>query len=141
MPSNVQQPCNLTSVLENPKFSARKMRKFEHQPDKGGPKGSAKARIQLPIAQPAAKPATNGSSDSPNITSSSTDPYKAAREALDRDGFVVLSASLFPSFDLDALRAAASRMTEAARSGKWPYIRTLPKQFPPWPQDPSSGIW
>jgi hypothetical protein len=117
------------------------MRKFEHQPDKGGPKGSAKARIQLPIAQLAAEPASNGLSDSPNITSSSVDPYKAACEALDRDGFVVLSASLFPTFDLDALRAAASRITAAARSGNWPYIRTLPKQFPPWPQDPSNGIW
>jgi ectoine hydroxylase-related dioxygenase (phytanoyl-CoA dioxygenase family) len=122
-----------------PSSHLEKMRNFEHQPDKGGPKGSARAKIQLPIAQPAAKP-SNGPSDS-HITSSSADPYKAAREALERDGFVVLSASLFPSFDLDALRAAASRMTEAARSGKWPYIRTLPKQFPPWPQDPSNGIW
>jgi ectoine hydroxylase-related dioxygenase (phytanoyl-CoA dioxygenase family) len=116
------------------------MGKFDHQPDKGGKKGSAKAIIQLPFAQPAASQAPIKPSSS-NITTSTTDPYKAAREALDRDGFVVLSASLFPSFDLDALRAAASRMTEAARSGKWPYIRTLPKQFPPWPQDLSNGIW
>jgi hypothetical protein len=54
---------------------------------------------------------------------------------------VILSASLFPSFDLEALRAAAGRITTAARTGTWPYIRTLPKQFPPWPQDPSNGIW
>jgi ectoine hydroxylase-related dioxygenase (phytanoyl-CoA dioxygenase family) len=78
---------------------------------------------------------------SSNITLSNSDPYAAARTALDRDGFVVLSASLFPSFELEALRAAASRMTSAARTGKWPYIRTLPKQFPPWPQDASHGIW
>lgn len=65
----------------------------------------------------------------------------AACEALDRNGFVVLSASLSPSFDLQALQDAASRITASARSGKWPYIRTLPKQFPPWPQDPSAGIW
>jgi ectoine hydroxylase-related dioxygenase (phytanoyl-CoA dioxygenase family) len=76
-----------------------------------------------------------------NITTSTVDPYTAARAALDRDGYVVLPASLFPSFDLDALRSAASRMTTAARTGTWPYIRTLPKQFPPWPQDPSNGIW
>lgn len=70
-----------------------------------------------------------------------SNPYQAAREALDRDGFVVLPASLFPSFDLKTLREAAARSTEAARTGKWPYIRTLPKQFPPWQSDPSNGIW
>jgi hypothetical protein len=61
--------------------------------------------------------------------------------ALDRDGFVILPASLFPSFDLPTLRTAATRITSAARAGTWPYIRTLPKQFPPWPQDPGNGIW
>ena len=67
-------------------------------------------------------------------------PYLAARNSLERDGYVVLSASLFTSFDLKALRAAASRLTETARSGKWPHIRTLPKQFPPWPQDRKSVV-
>jgi len=93
------------------------------------------------MAQPSTGSVSNGPSVSSSITTDSNDPYTAARTALDRDGFVVLSASLFPSFNLEALRAAASRMTEAARSGKWPYIRTLPKQFPPWPHDPSNGIW
>lgn len=78
---------------------------------------------------------------SPSITTSSSDPYTAARLALEKDGFVILSASLFPSFDLNALRSAGTRITSAARTGSWPYIRTLPKQFPPWPQDPSHGIW
>ncbi|KAJ4288617.1 hypothetical protein N0V90_011854 [Kalmusia sp. IMI 367209] len=68
-------------------------------------------------------------------------PYQAARQALDRDGFVILPATLFPTFDLAALRTAASSLTTDARTGKWPYIRTLPKQFPPWPSDPSNGIW
>ncbi|KAF2026776.1 phytanoyl-CoA dioxygenase family protein [Setomelanomma holmii] len=129
----------------------------EHQPDRGGHKGSAKATVSLPFAQPAVeepadKPLSstkvdsqaNGKGDKAHIasiTTSTSDPYTAARESLDRDGFVVLSASLFPSFDLDNLRAAAIRIFSAARSGKWPYIRTLPKQFPPWPQDPSNGIW
>jgi hypothetical protein len=76
-----------------------------------------------------------------SITSSTTNPYAAARSALDRDGYVVLPASLFPSFNLTALRKAALRLTTAARNGSWPYIRTLPKQFPPWPQDPNNGIW
>lgn len=72
---------------------------------------------------------------------SAPDTYTAARLALDRDGFVILPATLFPSFSLPSLRSAASRITTAARTGTWPYIRTLPKQFPPWPQDPSNGIW
>ena len=105
-----------------------------HQPDKRGRVPPAKTTIALPFAVPAAEP-------TPDINTSSENPYQAARESLDRDGFVVLSASLFPDFDLEALRDAASRMTKDARSGKWPYIRTLPKQFPPWPQDPSLGIW
>jgi len=84
---------------------------------------------------------STSTSPSPNITTSSTDPYTAAREALDRDGFVILSATLFPSFDLPSLRAAATRLSTSARTGEWPYIRTLPKQFPPWPQDTSNGIW
>ena len=71
----------------------------------------------------------------------SPDPYTAARLALDRDGFVILPASLFPSFSLPSLRSAAARITTAARAGTWPYIRTLPKQFPPWPSDASHGIW
>ncbi|KAH7066898.1 hypothetical protein BKA63DRAFT_130383 [Paraphoma chrysanthemicola] len=129
----------------------------EHQPDKGGRKASAKATIPLPFANPPAvepteKPSDTSSEAKPeskqgdkdniaSITTSTSDPYTAARTALERDGFVVLSASLFPSFDLENLRAASSRIASAARSGKWPYIRTLPKQFPPWPQDPSKGIW
>ncbi|KAF1833114.1 hypothetical protein BDW02DRAFT_399152 [Decorospora gaudefroyi] len=117
------------------------MGNLDHQPDKGGIRGNARSATHLPTAQPAAKPSSNESSASSPITTSDTNPYKAAREALDRDGFVVLSASLFPSFDLDTLRAAASGITAAARSGQWPYIRTLPKQFPPWPQDASNGIW
>ncbi|CBX99671.1 hypothetical protein IAQ61_005078 [Plenodomus lingam] len=91
-------------------------------------------------AQPEYQP-SDGYAASKNIIASHDGPYEAAKKSLDRDGFVILSASLFPSFDLEALRAAASRMTNAARSGTWPYVRTLPKQFPPWPQDPSNGIW
>jgi hypothetical protein len=86
-----------------------------------------------------APPSTNGATT--NSTWKPTDPYRAALDSLNHDGFVVLPASLFPSFDLDALRAAASRTTTSARAGTWPYIRTLPKQFPPWPSDPSHGIW
>ncbi|OCL13652.1 phytanoyl-CoA dioxygenase family protein [Glonium stellatum] len=71
-----------------------------------------------------------------------TSRYLASRASLERDGFVVLPASFFPfSTPVEALRDSANRCAELARAGKWPYIRTLPKQFPPWTADPSQGIW
>ncbi|KIW09556.1 uncharacterized protein PV09_00429 [Verruconis gallopava] len=62
------------------------------------------------------------------------------REKLERDGFVLIP-SLIKAPQLTSLRNACRHSTELARSGKWPFIRTLPKQFPPWPSDPSHGIW
>ncbi|KAF2142785.1 uncharacterized protein K452DRAFT_286415 [Aplosporella prunicola CBS 121167] len=62
------------------------------------------------------------------------------RASLARDGYVLIPSLLTPS-ELSALRSATARTTALARSGNWPYIRTLPKQFPPWPSDPSAGIW
>lgn len=94
-----------------------------------------------PETQTLTNSTTNGATAMSSVPRPITDPYQAALDSLNRDGFVVLPASLFPSFDLPTLRAAASRITSAARSGQWPYIRTLPKQFPPWPKDPSKGIW
>jgi ectoine hydroxylase-related dioxygenase (phytanoyl-CoA dioxygenase family) len=97
--------------------------------------------IDIPTHPPSMNgPSINGNTTKASLPKQNT-PYAAARESLDRDGFVVLPASLFPSFDLDALRAAASRLTDSARTGNWPYIRTLPKQFPPWSSDVSNGIW
>ncbi|KAK3053733.1 hypothetical protein LTR09_005012 [Extremus antarcticus] len=62
------------------------------------------------------------------------------RAALDRDGFVRIP-NAFAGEVLETYRRAAHSAVELARSGRWPYIRTLPKQFPPWTQDPSQGIW
>ena len=62
------------------------------------------------------------------------------RAALDRDGFVCIP-NAFAGHELEKFRTAARRTADLARDGKWPYIRTLPKQFPPWSQDPSQGIW
>lgn len=61
-------------------------------------------------------------------------------KSLQRDGFVIIPKALTEP-ELIVLRAACERTVTLARSGKWPYIRTLPKQFPPWPSDPSNGIW
>ena len=67
-------------------------------------------------------------------------PASDLRAALEKDGFVCIPNAFSPS-DLENFRSAAKAATELARAGKWPYIRTLPKQFPPWSQDPSNGIW
>ncbi|KAI9729936.1 MAG: hypothetical protein M1834_006133 [Cirrosporium novae-zelandiae] len=61
--------------------------------------------------------------------------------SLNKDGFVLIP-SLIPQPLLSSLCTASSAVTSLARTSKWPYIRTLPKQFPPWPSTPSSdGIW
>ncbi|KAF2756188.1 phytanoyl-CoA dioxygenase family protein [Pseudovirgaria hyperparasitica] len=60
--------------------------------------------------------------------------------ALNRDGFVVIP-NVLSQDELANLRAASTHIAAQTRAGKWPYMRTLPKQFPPWPSDPSRGIW
>ncbi|KAL4946355.1 hypothetical protein BDV06DRAFT_218484 [Aspergillus oleicola] len=66
-------------------------------------------------------------------------------ESLQKNGFVVIP-SLLPPTSLSSLKASSERATTSARSGSWPFFRTVPKQFPPWPKDvppPASegGIW
>ncbi|KAM3075000.1 hypothetical protein ACMFMF_005684 [Clarireedia jacksonii] len=51
-------------------------------------------------------------------------------EALERDGFVLIP-SLLTQDQIAELRKAAKETVELARSGAWPHVRTLPKQFPP----------
>jgi hypothetical protein len=66
-------------------------------------------------------------------------------DALNRDGFVLIP-SLLTSSQLNTLRAASAETIALARAGKWPSVRTLPKQFPPWTVAPGTnpaagGIW
>jgi ectoine hydroxylase-related dioxygenase (phytanoyl-CoA dioxygenase family) len=62
------------------------------------------------------------------------------RTALEHYGFVLVP-NVLTSSELLSLREACRNITDLARLGKWPYIRTLPKQFPPWSSDTSAGIW
>lgn len=62
------------------------------------------------------------------------------RECLARDGFVRIRAALSPE-QIESLRTACKHSADLARAGKWPFVRTLPKQFPPWNKDLSHGIW
>ncbi|KAA8914347.1 hypothetical protein TRICI_002944 [Trichomonascus ciferrii] len=61
-------------------------------------------------------------------------------DSLKRDGFVRIP-NVLSEKQLEELRAAAKRTVQLARDGKYPHIRTLFKQFPPWGTDPSEGIW
>ncbi|KAG0650012.1 putative alpha-galactosidase A [Hyphodiscus hymeniophilus] len=66
-------------------------------------------------------------------------------ESLTRDGFVLIPSILNAS-QIAALRTASAETIELARGGKWPSVRTLPKQFPPWDIAPGTnpaagGIW
>lgn len=66
-------------------------------------------------------------------------------ERLNRDGFVVISSAIPPA-QLEQLRAATQQVASLARVGSWPSVRTLPKQFPPWPRNSPDvarehGIW
>ena len=71
----------------------------------------------------------------------SSQPASPLLDALQRDGFIRVP-SLLNHLQLSALRTAAETATELARNGEWPYIRTVPKQFPPWPAEPpDDGIW
>ncbi|KAK8031028.1 hypothetical protein PG990_000762 [Apiospora arundinis] len=81
------------------------------------------------------------SSSPPSLTPAA--PASALREQLHKDGFVIIRQILTPT-ELEPLRAAAARTTTLARAGNWPHIRTVGKQFPPWPSKPDpaqGGIW
>lgn len=62
------------------------------------------------------------------------------RDQLLRDGFVRIPSALSAD-QVEALRSACQDVAHLARTGGWPYVRTLPKQFPPWTSDVSKGIW
>ncbi|KAL1969675.1 hypothetical protein VTN77DRAFT_8228 [Rasamsonia byssochlamydoides] len=77
-------------------------------------------------------------------TTTTTTPATPYLDALQRDGFVVVPSLLSPD-EVASLREAATKATAMTRAGNWPYFRTVPKQFPPWPKTapPASegGIW
>lgn len=62
-------------------------------------------------------------------------------DALRKDGFVKIPG-LLSSQQLQSLRESCRQTTEQARQGKWPYVRTVPKQYPPWHEwQPGDNIW
>ena len=85
----------------------------------------------------------NMTSSPPNFTPETSSPLLAQ---LENQGFVLIR-SLLTGPQLTALRGAASRLADRARKGDWPEVRTVGKQFPPWPgpEGPGKprpeGIW
>ncbi|KAI9714721.1 MAG: hypothetical protein M1820_000010 [Bogoriella megaspora] len=77
-----------------------------------------------------------------NHTTGSGGSHNKLQAAIAKDGFVIIP-SILTSEELSILRNACSSTITLARSGQWPHVRTLPTQFPPWPQSPppSTGIW
>jgi nicotinamide N-methyltransferase len=62
------------------------------------------------------------------------------RDSLERDGFVVIR-SIVDAKKVETLREVSRKATELARRGKWPHVRTVGKQFPPWDSNVDNGIW
>ncbi|KAL2260063.1 hypothetical protein VTK26DRAFT_6048 [Humicola hyalothermophila] len=78
----------------------------------------------------------------PSSSSSSSDPHPHLT-ALRAQGYVIIRSLLSPD-ELATLRAAASNITSVARQGRWPHVRTVGKQFPPWDASlvpHTTGIW
>ncbi|KAJ2906493.1 hypothetical protein MKZ38_001474 [Zalerion maritima] len=79
-------------------------------------------------------------------TTSPTDPSGKSKllQQLTEDGFVVIPSLLSPEL-LASLRDACAAVTRLGRTGEWPHVRTMGKQFPPWPRDKETivraGIW
>ncbi|RYO90440.1 hypothetical protein DL764_008446 [Monosporascus ibericus] len=69
-------------------------------------------------------------------------PSSTLRDQLDADGFVVIR-NILTLEQVLSLRVAAERTTALARSGGWPHVRTVGKQFPPWDaaEAAEKGIW
>lgn len=66
-------------------------------------------------------------------------------DRLNRDGFVVIPSAISPD-QLTHLCTATQDVAALARAGSWPNVRTLPKQFPPWPRNSPEvardhGLW
>ncbi|KAK5108304.1 hypothetical protein LTR62_008619 [Meristemomyces frigidus] len=64
------------------------------------------------------------------------------RAALAQDGYVRIPKA-FSHEDVTRFKTAAERAATRARAGEWQYVRTVPKQFPPWSADDATkeGVW
>lgn len=69
------------------------------------------------------------------------DPSEKVLYDLNTVGYTILRSHVPPEL-LQRLLDSSRKLTTAARAAQWPYLRTCPKQFPPWPsQSGDEGIW
>lgn len=61
-------------------------------------------------------------------------------EAVEKDGFVVIR-NFLSSEEIQYFLSASEKAVQLSRDGKWPFVRTRGKQFPPWPKNFSPDIW
>ncbi|KAF8656142.1 hypothetical protein AX16_002744 [Volvariella volvacea WC 439] len=61
------------------------------------------------------------------------------RALYEKQGFVIIP-NLLPEDLLAELEEACDRIVTRTREGKWPYKRTVGKQFPPW-NDEDEDVW
>ena len=109
------------------------------------PQRDAAATLLTPAATPSVTiSATSSGASTPNSKPACSTCPTHLLKSLKRDGYVHIP-SLVDPVELSSLRAASIHATELARAGKWPHIRNVPKQFPPWaatpPPDSEGGIW
>ena len=101
-----------------------------------------RSEVKNPFKLPPEPP--SGSEGASTLTTlPTTVPSLASlRESLQEKGYCIIPQFL-PTSTLNRLRQAAQSVTLRARGGQWPSVRTLPRQFPPWPVDEGreKGIW
>ncbi|CAI5758230.1 unnamed protein product [Candida verbasci] len=66
-------------------------------------------------------------------------PHKHHDE-IEENGFTVVRNFLNQD-EIDEYLKASETIIDYARQGNWPYVRTMGKQFPPWPKNFSPNIW
>lgn len=91
---------------------------------------------------PAPHPFQNTATPSTMASANKLPSGQQLRDSLAEDGFVRISR-VFSDAEVEIFRAAAGRAAARGRAGQWPFVRTVPKQFPPWPisEVQENGIW
>ncbi|KAK5079959.1 hypothetical protein LTR70_009018 [Exophiala xenobiotica] len=97
----------------------------------------------VPTKLPSSSDTTTTTTNANDTSTSQEPPSYLSR--LQKDGFVVIP-NLLPPHLLLASQASCKYLIQRTRPGGfWPHVRTVPKQYPPWPKyetpDQNLNIW